>query len=310
MVEPKQIKKITLLVGLAFVVTGLILFSLDPPLFGNLVILGIMAAIIPYVIVSYFQYKAMRAIEEQVPTFLLDVAEAQKTGMMLPEAVKTLSKADYGKLSPEIKKINDQLSWGIPIQEVMDRFAKRLSRSTMIGRTVRIITEAYNSGGDISRTMESTAQDLIAVREAERERKAITSQHVLVMYALYFIFIGIIVALSQTLVPILNLNVESSILGGGFGFQDPCLVCVGSGNPYCINCFILTNTCAAFSLGTGGRCYYNALFLLMTIIQGIFSGLVAGEIGENSIVAGLKHAVIMTTSGFGILMLLFILKVL
>ena len=60
-----------------------------------------------------------------------------------------------------------------------------------------------------------------------------------------------------------------------------------------------------FSLGAGATCYYNALFLIMVVVQGIFTGLVAGQIGENSIVAGFKHSLIMTFSGFGILMILF-----
>ena len=59
-----------------------------------------------------------------------------------------------------------------------------------------------------------------------------------------------------------------------------------------------------FALGVGPICYYNALFISMIIIQGIFTGLVAGQIGEGSAVAGLKHSVIMTCSGFAILMLL------
>jgi len=57
-----------------------------------------------------------------------------------------------------------------------------------------------------------------------------------------------------------------------------------------------------FNLPGGGRCYYNGLFLLMTVIQGIFAGLVAGQIGEGSVIAGFKHSVIMTLSGFGILL--------
>jgi flagellar protein FlaJ len=44
----------------------------------------------------------------------------------------------------------------------------------------------------------------------------------------------------------------------------------------------------------------------MAVVQGIFSGLVAGQIGEGSVTAGLKHSSIMTLSGFGIL--LFLLK--
>jgi flagellar protein FlaJ len=59
-----------------------------------------------------------------------------------------------------------------------------------------------------------------------------------------------------------------------------------------------------FGLGSAATCYYRALFLLMAIVQGIFSGLVAGQIGEGSVTAGIKHSLIMTFSGFAIFMLL------
>ena len=44
----------------------------------------------------------------------------------------------------------------------------------------------------------------------------------------------------------------------------------------------------------------------MVLVQGIFSGLVSGQIGEDSVVAGFKHSVIMTTAGFAILILFFV----
>ena len=232
---------------------------------------------------------------------MLDLSEAQKIGMTLPEALRQVGKTDYGKLTEEINKIDYQLSWGIPTQEVMSNFAKRLSKSKLIGRTIRIINEAYSSGGDIARTMEATASDITAIKEAEKERKSVTYEHMLIMYAIYFIFIGIVIGLSQTLIPLLNLNINSSAMGGIMSFTDPCESCSGIN---CINCSIFSVVCQMFAINKS--CYYYALFLLMAIIQGIFSGLVAGQIGEGSVTAGLKHSSIMTLSGFGIL--LFLLK--
>jgi len=58
-----------------------------------------------------------------------------------------------------------------------------------------------------------------------------------------------------------------------------------------------------FALGTGGGCYYNALFILMAVIQGILTGLVAGQIGEGSVIAGVKHSIIMTSAGFSALLI-------
>lgn len=270
---------------------------------GNLILLAAIIGAVPYAFFSYFEFKKIRSMEDQLPLFLLDLSEAQKIGMTLPDALRQVGKTDYGKLSEEINKIDYQLSWGIPTQEVMSNFAKRLEKSKLIGRVVRIINEAYSSGGDIARTMEATASDITAIKEAEKERKSITYEHMLIMYAIYFIFIGIVISLSQTLIPLMNISTGSGMTGI-LSFGDPCGACSNNPSINCINCSIFAVVCQMFSINKS--CYYYALFIIMAIIQGIFSGLVAGQIGEGSVTAGLKHSSIMTLSGFGIL--LFLLK--
>lgn len=300
-----EIKHIPLIIAAILVVVSLIFYN-NIAIMGNLLLLAFIIGSVPYGLFAYVGYKKIGSMEDQLPTFLLDLAEAQKIGMTLPEALKQVSDTDYGKLSEEIKKMNDQLSWGITVQNVINNFADRMKKSQTIGRVARIIIEAYDSGGDIGRTMEATAQDITAIKEAEKERKALTSQHTIVMYAIYFIFIGIVIGLSQTLIPMLNMNTETSAAGGLGGlmvFQDPCLSCVQTSNIYCINCSIISVLCKMFDLKSGGSCYYNGLFILMAVVQGIFTGLVAGQIGEGSVIAGLKHSIIMTASGFGTLII-------
>jgi flagellar protein FlaJ len=299
-----DIKYVPPIAAAVLIFAGILGFAGDIGMTANFILLGILVGTLPYIVISYLELQWIRSIEDQMSPFLLDLAEAQKTGMSFPDALKTVSKTDYGRLSEEIRRINDHLSWGIPLQEALERFAKRVSKSALVGRIVRIINEAYNSGGDITRTMESISGDLLILREAQKERKSMTTQHVLIMYVIYFIFIGIIIALSKTLVPMLQLNAQTSAIGGILAFQDPCTACVGASHIFCISCNIFGLVCKMFSLGAGPICYYNALFMTMIVIQGIFSGLVAGQIGEGSALAGLKHSVIMTCSGFAILLLL------
>jgi flagellar protein FlaJ len=296
-------KHIPLIVAVNLAIIGLIFYN-NISLMGNFILLAAVIGIIPYALLSYFEFKRIKDIEDRLPNFLLDIAEAQKVGMTLPEALKQVSRTDYGKLSAEIRKMNDQISWGIPVQDTMNNFAERMKRSKVIGRVVRIINESYNSGGDIARTMEATASDITAIKEAEKERKSVTSQHMFVMYAIYYIFIGIVIGLSQTLIPMLKLNIQAGSIGGIMAFQDPCTVCMSNPNVFCISCSLFSVICQMFALGTGGACYYNALFILMTIVQGIFTGLVAGQIGEGSVIAGIKHSVIMTASGFSVLLIM------
>ena len=299
-----DIKYIPPVIAALLILVGVIGFAGDIGMTSNFILLAIVIGTLPYVVISYLEFQWVRSIEDQLSPFLLDLAEAQKAGMALPEALKTISKTDYGRLSEEVKKINDQLSWGIPIQEVLERFSSRVRRSKLVGRIVRIINEAYSSGGDMTRTMESLSGDILTLREAEKERRAMTTQHVIVMYVIYFIFIAIIIGLSKTLVPMLELNTQTAAIGGFLSFQDPCQACVGVSHLFCISCAVFGLICEMFALGVGPICYYNALFISMIVIQGIFTGLVAGQIGEGSAIAGLKHSVIMTASGFAILLLL------
>lgn len=284
-------------------VIGLLFYN-NIGIMGNFILLAAVIGIVPYALITYFDLKKIKDIEDRLPVFLLDLSESQKVGMTLPEALKQISRTDYGKLSAEIKKMNDQISWGVPVQDVMSNFGDRMKKSKLIGRVVRIINEAYNSGGDIARTMEATASDLTTIKEAEKDRKAVTTEHMMVMYAIYFIFIGIVIGLSQTLIPMLKLNIQAGAAGGIMSFQDPCTQCSSSPAIFCINCSIFSTMCQMFALGTGGGCYYNALFMLMAVIQGIFTGLVAGQIGEGSVIAGIKHSIIMTASGFSVLLIM------
>jgi flagellar protein FlaJ len=296
-----NVKYIPVIIAAVLVVIGIFIFSIDVGLGANFILLAILIGIVPFVFLSYFEYQRIKSIEDQIPIFLLDLSEAQKVGLNLSEALKNASKTDYGKLTPEIKRISDQLSWGVPIKDAMENFAKRLKKSKLITRIIRIVNEAYASGGDIARTMEATASDITLIKEAEKERKAVTSQHVMVMYAIFFLFIGIVIGLSKTLIPLMEMSVETAGFGGVLTFQDPCIMCVDNPHIACVNCAIFSIMCQMFNIPAGGKCYYNGLFLLMAVVQGIFAGLVAGQIGEGSVIAGFKHSVIMTLSGFGIL---------
>ena len=55
-----------------------------------------------------------------------------------------------------------------------------------------------------------------------------------------------------------------------------------------------------FSAKTGVGTYYVAMFFVIVLIQALFTGLIAGQLGENSVLAGTKHSIIMLLASFGI----------
>ncbi len=290
-----------------FLMAGIILFGNDAGLLGNFVIISMLLGFMPFIIVAYFDNERMRAIEEHLPVFLRDVSEMQKAGTSLPDALRLAARTDYGKMSKEIKRMSDQLSWGVPLQEVLDRFSARMRKSEIIIRSIRILNEAYSSGGDIADAMESIATDVSMIREAKKERTSRTAQHITIMYIIYFIFIAIVIAISQTLFSMVGMNLGGAggIGGMGGGFSNPCDVCANNGNIMCVSCSTFSILSAMFAFGSGVVGYYRALFFSMIIIQGIFSGLIAGQISSSSALSGLKHSLILTATGFGIFMIAF-----
>jgi flagellar protein FlaJ len=58
---------------------------------------------------------------------------------------------------------------------------------------------------------------------------------------------------------------------------------------------------ALFSMPSSSIENLRRIFLHLTLVQGFFSGLVAGKMGEGSVSAGLKHSLIMMLVGYVVL---------
>ncbi|MDH4123665.1 MAG: hypothetical protein OEV21_06250, partial [Thermoplasmata archaeon] len=69
------------------------------------IIFGIMALVGPYGFYMAARWKRIKQIEDRLPDFLRDVAEAGRFGMTLAEAIIVASSGRYGMLTPEIKKM-------------------------------------------------------------------------------------------------------------------------------------------------------------------------------------------------------------
>src|SRR2546428_10480213 len=85
-------------------------------------------------------------IERRLPDFLRDVAEAGRFGMTPAEAIVVSSSGRDGTLTPEIKKMAAQISWGVPPTEGLRPFSER-GKTPETGRVGVVIVEASRAGG-------------------------------------------------------------------------------------------------------------------------------------------------------------------
>ncbi|PSG98891.1 MAG: hypothetical protein BRC29_02060 [Nanohaloarchaea archaeon SW_7_43_1] len=288
---------------------------------GSILILGLIIGLLPYGLVSFLRNRAIREIEDRFPSFLKDLAESKRGGMTIIQAFESARETDYGRLNSETEKIHNELTWGIPFPKVMERFSERMSGSTVIQESISILLQGFRSGGDITRTIESIAEDSANLKEVIQKKNAQTKQQILIMYVIFFLFVGITVGIYLMLGQLLGLgepgegalqNVD--FMGGdGEGITNYCSGDIIYAKPICTISEIfgfIPDKASQEGLGSefsenykyGQMAYYKGLLFAMLMIQGMCTGAVAGQIGEGSPAAGIKHAMVMLPIAFLVFM--------
>jgi flagellar protein FlaJ len=275
------------------IVVGIV--SNDIGVLGNAIILSTFITAVPQLLMRYERYRALKEMEDRFPIFLRDIIESLRSGVPFHQAIMSSSKIDYGKLSKEVNKMANQISWGLPFDKVIDQFAERVKHSRRLSVALRTIRETQTSGGDIISSLESVAETSVKLEESDEERSTLLSQYTVLMYVVCFLFIGIVASINRLMVPIFQVPAGAS--SETLGLINPCETCSAAS---CSICDMFRGACSVFGVATAGiGCYYTALFFFMSIVEAICCGLVAGQISENSIMAGLKHSIIMSTATFG-----------
>ncbi len=289
------------LIGTVILSLVLMLFAVisgEIGVLGNVIILSVLIIIIPQLVFSYMNFRDLKEMEMRFPSFLRDLVESTRAGLPLHKAIISVSRNDYGPLSREIKKMANQLSWNMSIVKVLEQSRDRLKLSNTLNKVMRVMIETYKSGGSVDDTLNSLSLSLSTIQETEKERKSILSQYIVAMYVISFVFLGIIVGINRLLIPIVSSSQGLSLVGSLVG--NPCETCLFTGGLVCAPCSIYFNICSFMNIPEQKvSCYYTALFYSMAAIQAITGGLVAGQIGEGSVRAGIKHSLILfiLTSG-------------
>ncbi|MEM5766274.1 MAG: type II secretion system F family protein [Candidatus Aenigmatarchaeota archaeon] len=269
---------------------------------SNALILFAFMLILPFILLRYQKERAIREMEEKMPTFLRDLAEAINSGLPFHKAIISCSEIDYGELSKEVKKMANQLSWNIPVNKVLDQFTERVKSSKKLYMSLKILKESYFTGGDVISTLNSVAENLTQLNEIGKERASILNQYVILIYALVFIFVAIFVAINKLMIPIFH---TSEISNDMSIFVSPC---EDNPNPVCEIFSIPAEYIFGFQNPRSIGGYYISIFFYICTIIAITCGIVIGEITKKSIFSGLRHATILIISVWGVLLLLKVLN--
>ncbi len=255
----KIVITVSVLIAIAIVLFGYFTVGVSAAL-DDFVFFSLLTIISPIVLLNYLDYRWRKAIDEHLPDLFRSIVQAQETGMTLPKALEEAAKRDYGPLTPELKKMTVQISWGASFEEALLAFGRRVG-TVLTQRTVPMIIEASRSGGRVEKVFDPMGKFIQTTILLEKERKTQTRPYIAIIYVALFVFLFTIVILFKTFFT----DVEGMTL---------------------------------FSMSTASSMELQRIFLHLTLVQGFFGGLVAGKMGEGAVSAGLKHSLIMMLLGY------------
>lgn len=235
----------SLILGVFLIKTKLMIFTIFP------VILAIGLASIIYT-------KKIRSLETNLFVFLDDLKNLLQGGMNIVTAMEIIAGHDYGALNEYTKRIAAQIKIGVAFEvSLIDVFNE--VDSPLFSKIANVISETTRYGGNLIKIFSAVSNYVKLVDEMGEERRSKTFSTIFSSYFMFFIFIGIILAIQIIFLPMLKSNDLSSDPNG------PSLSDIN----------------------------FNAYFLYLLIIQAGFAGPIIGKISEGNAIAGIKHSIIL-----------------
>jgi pilus assembly protein TadC len=264
-----EVKKIHYIgIGAAVIIIALSFLFSGTKLFFLIIGVGVLAGILPFVISLINETKIENEKEEMFLEFTRNLVESVKTGTPISKSIMNLKDKAYGVLGENIKKLANQISLGIPLGLALQVFAKDVNNKT-VSRTIILIGQAEKAGGEIGEILEAVAEAVSISDKLKKERKAAISTLVVQGYIIFLVFMVIILIMQFQILPMVSGIADLGTIGSGnFGGTG-----IGVGTGEAVDQGDISNS-----------------FLYLLLIQGFFTGLTIGKLGEGALKSGIKHS--------------------
>lgn len=232
-------------------------------------IFGVITGVVPVTLFQLREVQRRDSVDKHMPVFLLALLSSVQSGANLIKAIEQTANRNLGALTPPLKNLKANMSWGMPMDESFQQFAE--STNTRISRRVTVLLEmALKIGGDIAENLEMIQKHVSEMQNIEKNRKSQLAPYTYTIYISYAVFLAVAILLVTSFFTEIEKVQASLIEGGNAGSEG------------------LFGSLADMDIGLMESALFN-----MAIIEAVFGGLAAGKIGAGSYVAGIKHVVAM-----------------
>ena len=245
---------IALIVGLF----GYYLYSTQIVSEFNMHLVAVVGLVLGLILPAYMlllHERRRNEIDRMLPRVLEDISEGLQSGMTLIESIEEASKRKYGFISKELKILVGQMSWGVSIEEAFENFSKRVG-TDMAKKTTVLLLSAIHLGGNMKSVFLSTSAFLRKILDAKADRNDELRPYLMIVYVTLIVFLAMMVMLYSS-------------ISGLLAIKSP----------------IIKIQMTKEQL--------KILLFDLSIMEGLFGGLIATKLSEGTIFSGLKHSIIM-----------------
>jgi len=228
------------------------------------IVIALLIILIPYAIFYEIWSRKVLGIQSLIPDFLERMAGINQVGLTIAQAIAIMVNTNLGLLSYEIRRIKRDMEWGANFTEALMRFEERVSTPS-IARTVTLITKASEMSGQIGEVLSIASSDAKMTEILKKERKGEMFIYTAIVYLSFFVFLFVVGVLTTQFLPVLAHITTTGLPAGG----------------------------ALSGIGSIPVITFNRLLYHACLVQALFSGLIAGQMGESSLAAGVKHSCIL-----------------
>ncbi|MFB6139874.1 MAG: type II secretion system F family protein [Halosimplex sp.] len=225
--------------------------------------------------------RRIRKMEAALPELLDRLASLNEAGMSVVEGFERVKESDLGPLSVEIERISRDLTYGANVDDALRRFGLRV-RTTATTRVVTLLTNALRASGNLGPVLRIAGDQASAELKLRRKRRQQMFTYLVVIYISFLVFLVIIVAVQEVLVPSLPNNVPTP--------ENSARMAI--------------NVEQFARFGQVNKAAYTLVFFHTAIVQAVLSGFIGGQLGEGSLKDGAKHAAVMLAVAYGAFLLL------
>lgn len=200
----------------------------------------------------------------RLPESLKTLASANKVGMTLTESLENAADNTTGRLGDELKRVKNDIKWNHDVNKALIKLANRI-QIPILTRTVKLITEANSSTGDIESVISIAAKNVETQVRLEKQRSRSMLMYTAVIIISFTVYMFVV-----ALLDLMFLSTIGDFTGSDFGSDG------------------------GFQISDLPVERFRLVFYHSTIVQAFGSGMIAGYLSSNNVRSGLKFAIILS----------------